>query len=32
MTARDWLDAIIGAAALFLALCGALVIEWGLGL
>lgn len=32
MTARDWLDAIIGAAALFLALSGGLYITWGMGL
>jgi hypothetical protein len=32
MTARDWLSAIIGAAALFVALFGWQFIAWGMGL
>ena len=32
MTLRDWLDAVIGAAALIVALFGGLYIAWGMGL
>ena len=32
MTARDWLSAVVGAAALVVALFGGLTLAWGMGL